>query len=46
MYLVGGEVNLDVWGTCVESRDENSGHESYVSISSVKMGPSGGERAT
>lgn len=45
-YLVGGKVNLDIWGTWMESTDENSGHESYVSISSAKTGPSGGERAT
>lgn len=45
VYLVGGEVHMDVWGPCMESTDENGGHESYVSISSVKMGPSGGEQA-
>lgn len=43
---VGGEVNLDVWEGCMDSIDENSGHEIHVSINSVKMGPGGGERAT
>lgn len=46
VHLVGGEVNLVVWGGCMETTDEDSGHEIYGSISSVKMGPSGGEQAT
>lgn len=46
VHLIGGEVNLDVWGGCMESTDENSGHEIHISVSSVKMGPSGCERAT
>lgn len=39
MHLIGGEVNFDVWGGCMESTDESSGHEIHISISSVKMGP-------
>lgn len=46
MQLVCGEVNLDVWGALMESKDKNSAHEIYFSISSVKMGPRRCERAT